>query len=71
MSETTRTEYRFAYDAREGGRVETFERPLNDLTSLEEAESRLEIAARTPGTFNYRIQRRTVTETDWEDIADA
>lgn len=65
MSET-RTEYRVAYDTRVGGSVETFERPLNDMTSLEEAEHRLEPAS--PGCFNYRIEQRTLTTSDWEAV---
>lgn len=68
MPSETRTEYRVVYDVREGGIVETFERSIRDMTSLDEAQRRLEIAAHTPGSFNYRIQTRTVTETDWSDV---
>jgi hypothetical protein len=70
MTETTRTEFRVAYDVRAfGEEVGTYEIPLADPTSIEEAASRL-AGATGYQSRNVRIQKRTVTVTDWSDVDD-
>ena len=62
-----RTEYRVAHNIR--GSDETWELPLGDPTSRDEAEQRMATRKTTHGgRYGYRIESRTVTETDWSDV---
>lgn len=63
MSEA-KTEYRVTVD-QVGGPVELAPQPLADC------KARVEAIRTGSEVFGARIQSRTITETPWEDIADA
>jgi hypothetical protein len=67
MSDEKRTEYRVVGENRDG---KWEGRPCRERKPVEREAGALSRPGPRPNT-NVRIQKRTVTESDWEDMADA